>query len=355
MPYKFLFFVVIFCSFSTLQAQEYRWSVGMDYFFDNQEYKKSTFAEPQTMNGIWLKPLGGIRWNAANTIYAGVNLLTIPGMKNREYEVDLSIYYQHETEKMLFRAGAFPRRETLPNYSEFFFRDSVNNFMPVMQGLFWQMGQGRNFINVWMDWTGYATAVARESFYVGFSGKASRGLFLGDFQAYMYHYAGTNPGNPLYGVIEQLLGSASVGVEYEDEESFKWLLSAGVLAGLERDRKADVSYMPLGFTARAHAEYWGIGTENTLYVGDPRMRFSRVYGGDLYWGTPFLQGRSYLQSKWFIRLLDLDRVTARMNCNLHLSEGEWHLQQTLSVSASIDNFSKPGRKRPLYPWKRLFQ
>jgi hypothetical protein len=156
-------------------------------------------------------------------------------------------------------------------------------------------------------------------------------------------------------VSEQLLGSASVGVEYEDENSFKGLLSAGVLAGLERDRKAGLSYRPLGFTARIQAEYWGVGTENIFYAGDPRMRLYSEQGSDLYWGTPFLQGRSYLQSKWFIRLFDTDRVTARVNFNLHLSEGEWHLQQTLSVAASIDNFSKPGRKRMHYPWMRIFQ
>lgn len=85
------------------------------------------------------------------------------------------------------------------------------------------------------------------------------------------------------------------------------------------------------------------------------MRFYTAEGSDLYWGTPFLQGRSYLQSKWYIRLLESDRVNARLNCNLHFSEGEVLFQQTLSVALSIDNFSKPGTKKPLYPWKRFFQ
>jgi len=53
------------------------------------------------------------------------------------------------------------------------------------------------------------------------------------------------------------------------------MASAGIFAGLERDRKADVSYSPVGFTARVNAEYWGIGMENTFYAGDPRMRFFR--------------------------------------------------------------------------------
>ena len=355
MPYRFFCFVLIICSFSASEAQEYRWRVGMDYFFDNMEYKHSSYADARTLQGIWLKPQGGITWDSAHAVYAGVDLLKMPGMKHAVDKVDVTLYYQYATDKVLFRAGAFPRRDVLSNYSDFFFRDSVNHFMPLMQGLFWQVGRGGNFINAWMDWTSYSTAEARESFFLGLSGKATKNIFFVDFQSSLFHYAGTYPNNGLYGVSEQIQGIASAGVEVTPATQFKGMASAGLFAGLERDRKADLIHRPVGFVARVHAEYMGIGTENTLYTGDARMRFYNEQGSALYWGTPFLQGRSYLQSKWYIRLLDTDRVTARVNCNLHLSEGEWHLQQTLSVAASIDNFSKPGKKRPLYPWKRLFQ
>jgi len=147
---------------------------------------------------------------------------------------------------------------------------------------------------------------------------------------------------------------ASVGIEYESENSLKGMLSAGIFAGYERDRKAEESYAPVGFTARANAEYRGIGTENTLYAGDRRMRFFPEHGGSLYWGTQFLRGTSYVQSKWYIRLLESEYAKAQLNCNLHFSEGEVHFQQTLSVSASIDNFFKPGKKRVVYPWMRIF-
>lgn len=49
MPYRFLCFVLLIFSLSTLQAQEYRWSVGMDYFFDNMEYKHSSYADARTL------------------------------------------------------------------------------------------------------------------------------------------------------------------------------------------------------------------------------------------------------------------------------------------------------------------
>lgn len=352
----YLIFIAVFLSVSYfVQAQEYRWRVGLDYFFDNMEYKKSSFILPQTQSGVWLSPMGGIHWDSCHTIYGGVNLLKIPGTKSTIDKTLLTLYYQYETPKVLFRAGAFPRKEVLSNYSDFFFKDSVNNFVPLIQGVFWQIGNNRNFFNAWMDWTGYATPTERESFYLGFSGKVSRGMVFGDFQSYLYHYAGTFPGNSLYGVSEQIQALASVGVDYRNENSLQLLVSAGVFAGFERDRKIDTHYTPVGFVARADAEFSGIGTQNTLYVGDSRMRFFDMHGDDLYWGNQFLRDKSYLQSKWYIRLLESARATARLNVNLHFSEGKMMFQQTLSVSASINNFTQSGKKKTVYPWMRIFQ
>lgn len=352
---SFAFALFILFVVPELQAQEYLWRLGFDYFFDNREFKKSAFIDSQTQNGIWLKPQGGISWDSTHTIYAGVNLLKIPGGGEAVDKVDMTLYYQYETDRVLFRAGSFPRKEVLRNYSSFFFKDSVNNFVPLMQGVFWQIGKERNFFNAWMDWTGYASPTARESFFLGFSGRLSSAHLFGDFQSYMFHYAGTFPVNSAYGVSEQLQGLASLGIEYDGDNSFKGLLTAGVFAGMERDRKAVISYFPVGFTARADAEFWGIGTRNTLYAGDRRMRFYSQHGDNLYWGTQFLRGSTYIESMWYVRLLNSDRVTAQFNLNLHFSGGEMLFQQAFSVSASIDNIINPVKKKVSYPWMRIFQ
>ncbi|MDD4777792.1 MAG: hypothetical protein PHV53_05825 [Fermentimonas sp.] len=352
---RFLLLLLTFCSIVSIQAQDYMWKLGLDYFFDNREYEKSSYIEPQTLNGIWFTPSGGITWDSAHTIVGGVDLLKIPGMKKAIDKVDITLFYQYNAPNTFFRAGSFPRRDVLSNYSDFFFSDSVNYFTPLMQGLFWQIGKERNFFNAWMDWTGYATPENRESFFIGFSGKTARGILFGDFQSYLFHYAGTNPGNPIYGVSEQMQGIASIGVEFESANSLKGLLSVGVFAGIERDRKADIVHKPVGFISRANLEFWGIGTENTFYTGDPRMRFYNQYGRYLYWGTPFLQGTSYLKSKFYIRFMETDRVSIQLNGNLHFTEGNVLFQQTLTLSASIDNITKDSNKRTVYPWMRIFQ
>lgn len=351
-----LFITIVIGSCFGISAQQYEWKVGLDYFFDNTEYEKSSFTDSETMNGIWLNPLGGVVWNDAHSLRAGVNLLKIPGMNRAVDKIDVTMYYQYRSAKILFRAGSFPRSEVLGNYNNFFFKDSVNHFVPLMQGVFWQLGNDRNFFNAWFDRTGYATSARHEHFFVGLSGKVSGGLFFADFQSYMFHHSNTRPATPGEGVSENMQLLASAGLQYERPEGFSGLLSAGFLAGYERDRRFDNRlYKPFGFVARAHAEYGGIGTQNTLYAGDPRMCLADTFGGDLYWGTQFLRAGSYLKSEWYIRLIESDLVKARFNCNLHFSEGNVLFQQMFTVSASINHFTSSNGKKTSYPWMRLFQ
>lgn len=353
-----LFLVIAIYSMSALNAQEYRWKVGFNYFFDNQEYTESSFAHAQTMKGIWVAPVGGIAWhstNSTNALYAGINLLSIPGTKKAVNKVQTVLYYQYESPKVQFRAGAFPKEEVLDNYSNFFFSDSIRHFKPLMQGVFFQVGRERNFVNVWMDWTGHATADTRESFYVGSSGKVAYGLFFADYQSYLFHHAGTLPGNPKYGVSEQFQGILSLGIEHDTENGFKGMAAAGVFAGIERDRQVDLTHTPVGFTARANAELWGFGTENTYYVGDARMRFFSQHGTQLYWGNRFLQATSYLQSKWYLQLMESNWVGVRLNANLHFTEGKAFCQQEFTVKVSVDNFSGKGNDKMSFPWMRIFR
>ena len=196
-----------------------------------------------------------------------------------------------------------------------------------------------------MDWTGYADETERESFFLGFSGKISKGMLFADFQSYLFHYSGTLPWNPQYGVSEQFQGLVSAGVEYENSTGFEAMASVGALGGVERDRKSHAVYKPFGLVVRANARYGRLGVRNTFYAGSRRMCLYHVHGDNLYWGTPFLRGKSYLQNQWYINLLQSSGVRAALNMNLHFSEGMLLFQQTLSVSASIGRFTAPGRKK----------
>ncbi|SCD20183.1 hypothetical protein PSM36_1361 [Proteiniphilum saccharofermentans] len=102
MQKKICLFTFVALIASTLQAQEYYWKVGLDYFFDNTEYENSSFLDSETMNGIWLNPMGTIEWNDKHSINAGVNLLNIPGMGKAINTVDVTLYYQHTSPNPTF-------------------------------------------------------------------------------------------------------------------------------------------------------------------------------------------------------------------------------------------------------------
>lgn len=335
--------LLLFCSIS-VYSQNYHWGLDLDYFFDNTEYDKSTYLDAGTMHGVWLNPEGAISWDNSNSINVGINLLLIPGNKKTLEKVDLTMYYQYELGRSLFRVGAFPRSEVLSNYDTFFFKDSVNNFIPQMQGAFWQIGKDRNFVNAWLDWTGSASRQVNENFFIGLSGKISKDIFFADFQSYMFHRALTKPAIDGEGVSENMQMQIMGGVEYESVSGFKGLAAVGTLMGYERDRRFEGSkYTPVGFSAKLNAEYWGIGTKNSLYIGDSRMKLYNSFGDKLYWGTQFLRGGSYLKSEWYLKLIENSSVSVNFNLNMHLSQSKLYFQQMLTVTASIGNKAKGGK------------
>jgi len=348
-----IFLVIVFSSIEVLYAREYKWNVSFEYFFNNNEYAASTFAADNTQIGTWLNTLGGISWDNSHSIFGGINFLKIPGTQHTIDKIDLSIFYEFETSSVFFRAGAFPRQEVLSNYNTFFFRDSINLFMPQMQGVFFRLGNRNNFVNAWLDWTGMPSAEQRESFLFGFSGRASHRIFFADFQSYVNHLSNRAFDYDL-GVSEQMQMLASVGIEHQTAKGFHTLVSAGILASSERLRRQQLVYRPLGFVARADAEFWGIGTQNLLYLGNPRMKFYEREGSALYWQTPFLQGSTYLHSRWYIRLLETPFAQVRFDYNLHFTEGKMLHQQMFTVSANIGNWSKEKNTRTSFPWSKFF-
>ncbi|MFA5045845.1 MAG: hypothetical protein WC542_07940 [Paludibacter sp.] len=324
-------------------AQELQWNAGLNYFFDNTEFARSSLTKDQTMTGVHFSPEIGLKWNSAHSVFVGSDLLKISGSQNVIDKVDLFAYYQYNTPKVLFRAGAFPRTEILSNYSDFFFQDSINYFRPIMQGVFWQVGQNNAYFNLWLDWNGHQTVVNRETFYVGASGHKRFGFFFTDFQSYMYHYANVRPSNPTYHVCDNALAHLSLGVDYSNKEGLDTLLFAvGVLAGYERERGLpDNTNAPLGAVLRLNVEYRLFGLNNTVYMGDPRMVMYNKYGGDLYWSNPFLRSGSYVESKLYLKVIHTKEVQARLASNFHFSEGKLMFEQVFTLRASLNNFSKP--------------
>lgn len=335
----------------SISAQTFQWKAGLNYFFDNTEYAKSTLTKDKTMAGVHFSPEIGVKWDSLHTIFVGTDLLKISGSRNIIDIAQPIAYYRFQNPKVSFYAGAFPRSELLSNYSDLFFQDSINYYRPTLQGFFWQAGKKNSYFNLWLDWTGHETATNRETFFIGASAYKKSGLFFADFQSYLFHFANTHPRTPSFNVSDNMLAQFSVGANYSNLSGLDTLLfSVGVLAGYERDRGvANGIHTPIGAVVRLNAEYYGFGTQNTLYAGNPRNIFYSNYNNDMYWNNPFLRSGFYLQSKWYLNVIRSQFVNGKLSMNLHFSEGKVMFEQTFTVKALLDGSVKTNIKsRPTF-------
>lgn len=332
-----IFSLIAIAFFSS--SQDFQWKAGIHYFFDNTEFATSTLTKDQTMAGVHFSPEMGLKWDSLHSIFVGADVLKISGSENIIDIAQPIAYYRFQKKNSSFYAGAFPRSELLSNYSSLFFQDSITYYRPIMQGIFWQARSNSSHFNLWLDWTGHETPLRRETFFVGASAHQRLKLFFLDFQSYLFHFANTQPRNPLYNVNDNALAHASVGVNYSNNSGIDTLLLAvGVLAGYERDRGIEHSTQnPIGAVIRMNADYKGFGTENTLYTGNPRNIFYAKHGNEMYWNNPFLRAGFYLQSKWYLNVIRSKYVDGKLGLNLHFSEGKMMYEQVFSLKAHIDN------------------
>ncbi|VBB46332.1 hypothetical protein TRIP_D390016 [uncultured Paludibacter sp.] len=332
---KIIFFLAIFPSI--LFSQKLTWEVGTDFFFDNTEFAKSSYTIDQTMAGIHLNPEIGVKWDRKYTLYGGVDMLKRLGSNDVADDIHLLAYYQFKDKKTLFRAGLFKKEDLLDDYSNFFFQDSVRYYRSVMEGLFFKKGNKNQFVKLWLDWTGLQSDTVRESFFLGAS--AYQGFakhFFADFQSYVFHYARTQPPISDQYVCDNILAQVSVGYKYSYKNWDKIVVSAGILAGFERNRKnMDDYYMPVGFVGKVDAEYKQFGMENLLYAGEQRMKLYNDLGNAFYWGNPFLRGNFYLQNKLYWKVFDTKYVSGQLASRQHFSEGKLYFEQLFTLSASI--------------------
>jgi hypothetical protein len=340
-------FLLISLAFSSLTiAQKSSLSLDFNYFFDNTEFAGSSYTIPQTMTGMHLIPTMNFRLDGNQYLIAGVDMLMLSGSSERISDVMPLAYYQFSDKKQRVMIGAFPRSKSIQQYSEFLIQDSVHYFRPNLHGIFWEIGNKKRHVNIWLDWTGNQSATVKESFFVGLSGRYdfAKGFFA-DFQSYMYHLANTNPKIPQHHVCDNIQGMANVGYRMKGGPFRSTVtLTAGLFAGFERERAGVYeSYTPMAFVSQALIETKRAGLEAKLYLGDARMKFYDKYSNDLYWGNPLLQSGRYLQGKAYWRFMNNRYVQGRVNYKLHFSEGKIFHEQSLLISASLNRLTTSER------------
>jgi hypothetical protein len=266
---------------------------------------------------------------------------------------DPLVYYHFAGKQFRFVAGAFPRKQTLDRYPRIFFRDSINNYRPVVTGVFWEYDAGGNYMNVWLDWVSRQTYTRRESFFLGWSGKYNLHIFYGQHFGYMLHLAGVmDPVIPDC-LHDNILTLTSIGIDLSSKTKFERLeANISWAAGLERNRDIGDWHRPQGLLSEIKIEYKGLEVFNTFYKGQNRNIFRNEHGSELYWGDLMYSTTTYNRTDCSILFYKSDAVNIRMTWSFHFAEKTMYHQQLFNASIDLNNLKKSKQKKYSYLWDK---
>jgi hypothetical protein len=337
------FFFILFSGFVLSEAisQDLFWKAKLFSFFDNAEFGSSEYKVPQTMSGIQIAPEAGLQWDSVHLIGAGVNLLHEFGSS---YAIDkwyLTSYYEFNKKPFRFLMGAFPRDNVLEKYPRIFFQDSVSYYRPNINGLFWEIGSGNNYLNLWLDWTSRKSVTVRETFFIGFSGRYTSGLFYLQHFGSMFHFAKDLDPIVEKGIYDNALFVTSAGIDLSGKTFLDGLdLSAGWAAGVERSRAEGTGWiMNDGLLIETKLRYKYAGIFNSLYLGAGQMAFYEDQNNDLYIGDPVYRVGNYNRSDFFVNFIRNDKINVRLTYSLHFTESNVYHEQMLKVSVNLNNLN----------------
>ena len=347
-----LVWLLINCSF----AQDFVWQAGVHSFFNNCEFGECTVKDDQTMAGVHFVPQLGLSFQEQHRLFFGIDAMHEFGSDKTIGYYDPIAYYQFDGEPFVFYMGAFPRKPLLKNYPRMFFQDSILNYRPVINGLFWEYRSTKDdYFNCWLDWTGRQSINRRESFFMSFSGRYNLGLLYAQHFLYMFHYAASM--NPT--VHESLQDNGitlySIGIDLAEKVNFEKLeMNAGWSIGLDRDRRSSKVWKKHnGFLSELNVEYRGVGLFNTLYLGKGQQTSYDIYRNKLYWGDATYRVSSYNRSDFYVYFIKNDAASVKLLYSLHFLEKKMCHEQSIYAVFDLNNFTKKVSKPYQRFWKKI--
>lgn len=339
-------------------SQDVLYQVGLHNFFDNNEFSGCTFGDSQTMAGVHFAPQIGLGLDSVHRIFVGVDVMHEYGSNKTIGYYDPIAYYEYNRNPFRFYMGAFPRKLTLDKYPLFFFQDSILNYRPIMNGLFWELHSEKgNYANIWLDWASRQTFTNHETFFMGWSGRYNRNVFYGQHFGYMYHFAGVKDTENHSPVHDNGRLWTALGIDLASKTPMDQLdINAGWAIGLERDRDSAEGWVCLqGLLSELKVEYHGIGLFNTFYRGASQNKFYNEYGNQLYWGDRLYRATRYNRTDGYIYLMKTANITLKFVFSCHFVESGMFTEQQFYATFDLDNLKnkKPSKKQQ-YLWDQWF-
>lgn len=324
--FKTIFFSLLLLINISAKAQELEGELNFHGFADNREYAKSN-RYSQTIFGSRISPEIGVLIDSTHRIRIGINALQEFGDRNFFKHIDPVMYYQYTKKNWNFYLGAFPRVNLIDDYPRALLADTLNYFIPNVEGMLVKYETGNFKETIWVDWTGKQTDTDRETFLFGFSGKFQPGRFFVSHYAYMYHYA-LSAISPINQYLEDNGAiQAQLGLDFSHETFLDSLtVSAGGMLSIERVRGLETSSTPKGFIANLNAEYKKFSFSNTFYAGE---------GHHLINGDAFYRAKTYDRLDLGWTPIMFKNIEGKFTFTLHFIENVVDSQQAFSLRYKI--------------------
>ncbi|MBO7283497.1 MAG: hypothetical protein IIY14_02710 [Bacteroidales bacterium] len=330
-------------------GQKFLWDVNFKSGFDNREYKNLETAQSATLFGLQFEPAVGLGWGEGHSIFAGGYLMAHYGARNPRYTVLPEIFYQYDGEHFRANAGIFPKRKAKGDYPKVFLGDNRYYGVPFQGALL--AGKGETWMaEAILDWVGRIDKTSpstRERFMVYTYATKSFGPFYVSFAGLLYHYASSEE---VKGVVDNIWIYPYVGLDFT-----KWIplqkmdLRAGWLNTFQNNRITGEGYQnPGGFQMELDIKKWGVGVDNTLYLGGNLHPLyyevdaaGAMYGEILYLGDPY-----YSTDKGIYNRLELyfepkigNFMKLRVSSVHHYDGSGWGWQQFVKLIIDLNNIS----------------
>ncbi len=336
---KAAFSVLLLMLSHLLTAQTLEWKAGMYHFFDNTEFLGSNYISDQTMAGIRFSPEIGLSMKGKHHFLVGFDALKSYGSPNFVDSITPTAYYLYNNGHLRFMMGSFAREGQLNDFSRAFFQDSIRYYRPNMNGFLLAYSTESLHAKLFLDWTGKQSQTVHEAFFVGASAVYKKSIFIAEAQALMFHHAGSLQ---VRGVRDNFLMHPAIGLDFAGKT---WLdslkLSVGALVGMERHRLLSDQFTTRnGLLVELDAAYKGFCLNSSTYVGQGIMIDYASMGSELYWGDPLYRGKFYSRVDLSYDFLRLPYLTGKVNFANHFSEGNFYVEQSLIVSATLGSNTK---------------
>jgi len=310
---------------ANLGAQNFIYKAGYFGFFDNREYFNE-FVNDQTIFGSRIYGELGYSFNENNRIMAGADYLYEFGSKGELIAPDFIAYYYGKHKNLGLYHGAFPRVNKI-NMPMALMTDTFQYYRPTVEGILIEYKTPGFSHNIWIDWTARQSYEKRETFLLGFSAFAKKGILTYQHHLVMTHLAHSLNDSTDNQIRDNAGYAVMPGLDFSDITGLDSLtLSAGFLGSYDRVRSVYDFRFASGFIGEIEAGYRGFGLHGIIYSGDSQV----ITSGDGFYKSSFYsRADAYYQ-------ISKSNISGKLQISFHFLPGVVDLSMSLTVRAQLD-------------------